>query len=213
VLAVVLSLDIVPKVMLEAFSDVRPEPTPVTVLNAPTFALKDPAESLRTRVFGLLAAVPVVLALGTVPDAILEPFKLVMPAPLPEILVAVRFVALALVVENSVVATFTALTTFAANDPVASRRTRVDAPLDDEAVVLAFSIVPVAIFDAFRLFRPEPSPANPLAAIVVAVTTFAANDPVASRRTRVDAPLADEPVVLALGTVPVATLDPFKFVS
>jgi hypothetical protein len=48
--------------------------------------------------------------------------------------------------------------TFAAKEPSESRRTIVDAPLDEEAVVLALAIVPALTLDALIEVIPRPAP-------------------------------------------------------
>jgi hypothetical protein len=113
----------------------------------------------------------------------LDALILVRLAPLPEIVVAV--------------------TTFAAKDPLASRDTMVDAPLASDAVVLAFAIVPEAMFEALIAVSATPFPDTEVNVPVVPVITFPAKEPLASRTTRVEAPLAEVAVVLALSKVPV----------
>jgi hypothetical protein len=63
----------------------------------------------------------------------------------------------------------------AANSPEAPRRTIVEEPLLEEAVVLAFAIVPEETLDALIFEPPDRSP------ITAAVTVFAAKLPPESR--------------------------------
>jgi hypothetical protein len=85
----------------------------------------------------------------------------------------------------------------AANSPEAPRRTIVEAPLLEEAVVLAFAIVPEVMLEALIADK-----ATPLPEIELAVISPALKLPLESRRTIVEAPLAEDAVVRALATVP-----------
>jgi hypothetical protein len=87
----------------------------------------------------------------------------------------------------------TAVITPAEKAPDASLETIVDAPFELEAEVLALSRDPEEIFDAFNDVKLEPSPEND-----VAVIAPAEKAPPASRKTMVDAPLADAAEVLSL---------------
>jgi hypothetical protein len=87
--------------------------------------------------------------------------------------------------------------------PEASRNTIVLAPLAEEAVVLALSIVPLDMFDALIAVKEDPLPDILVNVPVIPVITFPAKEPLASRTTRVEAPLAEAAVVLALSKVPV----------
>jgi hypothetical protein len=91
---------------------------------------------------------------------------------------------------------FVAFTTLASKLPLTSRRTIVEAPLLEEAVVLALSIVPVEILEALIAVIATPLPLNE------ADTVLAAKSPLESRETIVEAPLAEAAVVRALATVP-----------
>jgi hypothetical protein len=90
----------------------------------------------------------------------------------------------------------------AVNDPLASRATIVEAPLAEAAVVLAFAMVPEEIEEALIAVMEAPLPEKD-----VPVIAPAANDPDASRRTIVEAPLAVAAVVLAFAIVPEAMLE------
>jgi hypothetical protein len=85
----------------------------------------------------------------------------------------------------------------AANSPEDPRKTIVEAPLAEAAVVLAFAIVPVVIAEALIAVREEPLPD-----IDVAVISPALKLPDESLRTIVAAPLAEAAVVRALAMVP-----------
>jgi hypothetical protein len=172
------------------------------VTNVPTFAAKDPFESLATMVEAPLALAAVVRALAIVPLAILDALIAVSAIPLPEIEVVV--------------------TAFAVKFPDASLATIVDAPLADAAVVLAFEIVPLDMLLALMSVKPAPLP---LCApeTVTKVPTLAEKDPLLSLATMVEAPFAEAAVVLALAIVPAEMLealmavrvnpDPMKFVA
>jgi hypothetical protein len=126
-------------------------------------------------------------AVFMVPDAILEALIAVRATPLPEIEVKVPVVP---------------VTTFPAKEPLASRRTIVEAPLAEEAEVLALSKVPVVIAEALIAVIAEPLPEKD-----VPVIAPAANSPEAPRSTIVLAPLLEEAVVLALAIVPEEMLE------
>jgi hypothetical protein len=181
--AVVLALSIVPLDMLEALIAVKAAPLPVNEAPVIAPAENSPDVPRSTIVEAPLAVAAVVRALAIVPLAMLDALILVRLAPLPEIVVAV--------------------TTFAAKDPLASRDTMVDAPLASDAVVLAFAIVPEAMFEALIAVSATPFPDTEVNVPVVPVITFPAKEPLASRTTRVEAPLAEVAVVLALSKVPV----------
>jgi hypothetical protein len=85
----------------------------------------------------------------------------------------------------------------AANSPEAPRRTIVEAPLLEEAVVLAFAIVPEAMLEALI---PVTVAALPLSD--TALTKLASKLPPESRNTMVEAPLAEAAEVRALAIVP-----------
>jgi hypothetical protein len=99
----------------------------------------------------------------------------------------------------------------------------VDAPLAEAAVVRALSIVPEEILEALILVKATPLPEtfvkapvvplNVVALDVVAVITLPAKDPFASRKTIVEAPLADAAVVNALPMVPLEILEALMLVS
>jgi hypothetical protein len=119
-----------------------------------------------------LAEAAVVLALATVPVVIDVPFKAVKAEPL-------------------------AVITFAVKLPEPSRATIVEAPLDEEAVVLALSIVPADILEAFNAVILPPAPDK-----VINVPTLAEKLPFVSLATIVEAPFEAVAVVLAFGIVP-----------
>jgi hypothetical protein len=96
-----------------------------------------------------------------------------------------------------------AVITLPAKDPAALRETIVLAPLASEAVVLALAIVPLVMFDALIAVRDTPLPDILVNVPVVPVITFPAKEPLASRTTIVEAPLAEVAEVLALSKVPV----------
>jgi hypothetical protein len=107
---------------------------------------------------------------------------------------------------------FAAVTLPAANAPLASRTTSVEALFASEAVVLALAIVPLVMLDALIAVSATPLPETlvnepvvPLKVValdVVAVIVLAVNEPVALRATMVEAPFASEAVVLAFAKVP-----------
>jgi hypothetical protein len=186
VAAVVLAFATVPVVTFDPLIALIAEPLAVII-----FAVNEPLTSLETIVLAPLASEAVVLALAIVPLDMLEALIAVKATPFPDTAV------------NEPVA---ALTTLAAKEPFASRAIIVLAPLADAAVVLALDIVPVEMFDAFMSDKPAPFP---LCApdTETKVPTFPAKEPLASLRTKVEAPLADAPVVRALAIVPVETLE------
>jgi hypothetical protein len=187
VAAVVRALAIVPEEMLEALIAVRATPLPDTEVNVPvvpviTLPAKLPFASLATIVLAPLAEAAVVRAFATVPVVTFEPLIALIAEPL-------------------------AVMMFAVNEPLASRATIVDAPLASEAVVLAFAIVPLDMFEALIAVREDPFPEMFVKVPVVPVITLPANDPLVSRTTRVEAPLAEVALVLALSKVPVVIAD------
>jgi hypothetical protein len=95
VAAVVRALAIVPLEMLLALMSVKPAPLPLcapeTVTKVPTFAAKDPLESLATMIEAPLALLAVVLAFAMVPALILDALIAVRVNPDP-----MKFVAIAL---------------------------------------------------------------------------------------------------------------------
>jgi hypothetical protein len=107
---------------------------------------------------------------------------------------------------SAVIAEPFAVITPAENSPLAPRATMVEAPLADDAVVLAFASVPAEILFALIPVTADPSP------LKVAVIVPAANSPLAPRATIVLAPLAEEAVVLALAKVPLEMFDAFRLV-
>jgi len=190
--AVVLEFERVPDVMLFASTSVTPEPLPtkvaLTVVAFTTLVVNDPEASLETMVDAPLEDDAVVLAFATVPDEILEPFSAVKAEPSPE---------------NDV-----PVIAPAAKAPEASLETIVDAPFDDDALVLAFAKVPDVICDASSEVKPEPFPV-----IVVALITFAAKFPLASLDTIADGVFVDVAVVRPLSKVPDVTCEAFNDVS
>jgi hypothetical protein len=163
--------------MLEALIAVRATPLPEILVVVIAFAVKFPEASRATIVEAPLAEAAVVRALSKVPVVIDEALMAVRAEPLP-------------VNEVPVIAP-------AANAPPASRRTIVLAPLLEEAVVLAFATVPVVTLDPLIAETFEPSPIKK-----VPVIAPAANAPLESRETMVEAPLAEAAVVRALAIVP-----------
>lgn len=111
----------------------------------------------------LLAVPEARRAVPTVPVEILEAFREVRDAPDPLNVVAVIVAPVKL--------------------PEASRATIVEAPLAEDAVVLAFAMVPLEMLEALRLVSEAPDPEN-----VVAVIVSPAKFPLASRATIVLAP-------------------------
>jgi len=124
--AVVLALAIVPLDMLDALIAVKPPPAPLTVVNVPTLAAKDPLASRATMVLAPLASEAVVLALAIVPDVILLALIAVKDTPLPDKLVNVPVVA---------------VTTLPANEPLASLATIVLAPLAELALEVTVNVL------------------------------------------------------------------------
>jgi hypothetical protein len=94
------------------------------------------------------------------------------------------------------------VTTFPAKEPLASLRTKVEAPLADAPVVRALAIVPVETLEALIALMAAPSPVNEAPVIAPA-----ANSPDVPRNTIVEAPLAVAAVVRALAIVPLDTLE------
>jgi hypothetical protein len=157
--AVVLALAIVPLDMFEALiaeiAEPLPDKAPLKVVAVIVLALKLPPASRATIVEAPLAEAAVVLALSIVPVVIAEALIAVIAEPLPE-------------KEVPVIAP-------AANSPDAPRRTIVLAPLLEEAVVLAFAIVPEEMLEALIADPPDKSP------ITAAVTVLAEKLPPESR--------------------------------
>jgi hypothetical protein len=122
----------------------------------------------------LLAVPEAKRAVGTVPLAIAEAFKLVKDAPEPLNVVAVIVAPVKL--------------------PLASRATIVEAPLAEAAVVLALAKVPVEILEAFSVDTLAPLPFK-VPIKFVADMLAAVKLPEASRATIVLAPLEAEAVV------------------
>jgi len=174
--------------MFEALIAVKAEPLPVNPFAVITSAEKSPEASRNTIVLAPLEAEAVVLALSIVPLEIFEALIAVSATPLPDTDVKVPVVP---------------VITLPAKDPLASLRTIVDAPLAVAAEVLALSIVPLVMFDALIAVRATPFPETEVKVPVVPVTTLPAKEPLASRATIVEAPLAEAAVVLALSIVPV----------
>jgi predicted dinucleotide-binding enzyme len=189
--AVVRALSIVPLVIFDAFMAVRATPLPDTEVKVPvvavtTLAAKLPLLSLATIVDAPFAESAVVRAFAIVPDAMFEALIAVNAIPLPEMDVVV--------------------TAFAVKFPEESLATIVDAPLADAAVVRALSIVPLDMLLAFMAVKATPLPLTEVKVPVVPVTTFPAKEPLESRATIVEAPLADDAVVLAFEIVPLDIL-------
>jgi hypothetical protein len=104
-----------------------------------------------------------VLALSKVPEEMLEALMAVKAMPLPDTFVKAPVVPLKVVALDVV-----AVITFAVKFPFASRATIVEAPLADAAVVNAFEIVPLVIFEALMLVSEAPLPE--ILAFIVPVT-------------------------------------------
>jgi hypothetical protein len=173
----------VPDEMFEALMAVSATPLPDTEVNVPvvpvmTFPANDPFASRTTIVLAPLALAAVVLALATVPVVTFDPLIALIAEPLAVIM-------------------------FAVNDPLASLETIVEAPFASEAVVLALAMVPDEMLEALIAVRATPLPETEVKVPVVPVITFPAKEPLASRTTIVEAPLAEAAVVLALSKVPV----------
>jgi predicted dinucleotide-binding enzyme len=96
--------------------------------------------------------------------------------------------------------------TLAAKEPLESLATMVEAPFAEAAVVRAFAMVPLDIFEALIAVNATPLPEIEVKVPVVAVTTLAAKLPLASLATIVEAPLAEAAVVLAFEMVPLDIL-------
>jgi hypothetical protein len=178
VAAVVRAFATVPVVTFEPLIALIADPLAVII-----FAVNEPLASRVTMVDAPLASEAVVLALAIVPLAILEALIAVRATPLPDTEVNVPALAVKL--------------------PEASLATMVEAPLAEAAVVRAFAIVPDEMFDALIAVRATPLPDTEVKVPVVPVITLPAKDPSASRTTRVEAPLAEVALVLALSKVPV----------
>jgi hypothetical protein len=177
VAAVVLALSIVPLDIFDALIADNPDPSAVIIP-----ALNSPDVPRNTIVEAPLAVAAVVLALSRVPVVIDEALIAVRAEPLPE-------------KDVPVIAP-------AANSPDAPRRTIVEAPLLEEAEVLALSIVPEAMLEALIADK-----ATPLPEIERAVISPAPKPPDPSRRTIVAAPLAEAAEVRALAIVPLDMLE------
>jgi hypothetical protein len=141
--------------IFEALIELIDAPEPLNVVPVITFPAKEPLASRTTIVEAPLEEVAEVLALSKVPVVIAEALMAVMEEPLPE-------------KDAPVIAP-------AANSPEAPRRTIVEEPLLEEAVVLAFAIVPEETFEALIFEPPDRSP------ITAAVTVLAAKLPPESR--------------------------------
>jgi predicted dinucleotide-binding enzyme len=111
------------------------------------------------------------------------------------------------VVPDCIIVKFAVENDAATKPPLASLATIVEAPFELEAVVRAFAIVPLDIFEALIAEIAAPEPDTAVNEPVPAVTTFALNEPLVSRATIVEASLAEAAVVLALASVPEAILD------
>jgi hypothetical protein len=146
--AVVLALAMVPDEMLLALIALMPEPSPLNKEAVITLEPKLPEASRRTMVLALLDVLPVVRALDMVPLVMFEALMSVRPAALAVMLVKLPVVALTVVALTVVALTVVAVITLALNEPLASRKTMVDAPLAELAVVLAFGNVPRVILEA-----------------------------------------------------------------
>jgi hypothetical protein len=157
------------------------DPSPVNEEPVMAPALNSPDVPRRTIVEAPLALSAVVLAFAIVPLDIFDALIAVKATPLPEIEVVVI--------------------AFAVKFPDASLATMVDAPLAEAAVVRALSIVPLDMLLAFMAVK-----ATPLPDMDVVVMAFAVKFPLASLATMVDAPLADDAVVLAFEIVPLDIL-------
>jgi hypothetical protein len=96
--------------------------------------------------------------------------------------------------------------------PDASRKTIVLAPLADEAVVRALSKVPEVTLEALIAVSDEALPEILVNVPVVPVITLPAKEPLASRTTRVEAPLEEVALVLALSKVPVVIAEALMLV-
>jgi hypothetical protein len=143
-----------------------------------------------------------------VPELIFEALIAVSATPLPETEVNVPVVP---------------VITLPAKEPLESRKTMVEAPLEADPVVRALAIVPLEILEALIAVKATPLPDTEVKVPVVAVTTFPAKEPFESLATMVDAPFAEAAVVRAFAMVPALILDaliavmvnpdPIKFVA
>jgi hypothetical protein len=213
----------VPDERFEALIPVKPPPAPLTVVNVPTFAVNDPLASRATIVEAPLAEAAVVAELGMLvspePDPVNEapviapavnspevPRRTIVDAPLAVAAVVRAFATVPVVTFEPLIALIAeplAVMMFAVNEPLASLETIVLAPLASDAVVLALAIVPLDMFEALIAVREVALPEIFVKVPVVPVITFPAKEPLASRTTRVEAPLAVVALVLALSKVPV----------
>jgi hypothetical protein len=190
--AVVRAFAIVPEEMLEALILVPPEISPITAA-VTVLAEKLPPESRETIVDAPLELDAVVRALAMVPELMLEALIAVIAVPSP--------------LKDA------AETTLAPKLPLASRKTMVLALFDELAVVRALDMVPLVMFEALMFVAaaalPEMLVNEPVVAVTLveltstAVITLAEKEPLASRATIVEAPLAEDAVVLAFASVPV----------
>jgi hypothetical protein len=119
-----------------------------------------------------LAEAAEVLALSSVPEEILEALIPVKATPLPETFVKAPVVPL-----NVVALDVVAVITLPAKDPSASRKTIVEAPLADAAVVNALPMVPLEILEALMLVSEAPLPEmlafiTPVTVTLLAKLTF-----------------------------------------
>jgi hypothetical protein len=142
-----------------------------------------------------------------VPELIFEALIAVKAMPLPEIEVNVPVVP---------------VITLPAKEPLESRKTMVEAPLEADPVVRALAMVPLEMLLALMSVKPAPLPlCAPVT--VTNVPTLPAKEPLESLATMVEAPFAEAAVVLALAIVPALILDaliavmvnpdPIKFVA
>jgi hypothetical protein len=141
-------------------------------------ALKSPLASRSTIVEAPLAVAAVVLALAIVPLEMFEALIADNPDPSAVIIPAL-------------------------NSPDVPRNTIVEAPLAVAAVVRALAIVPLEMLLALIAVKEVPLPDMLVKVPVVPVITLPAKDPLESRATIVEAPLAEAAEVLALSKVPV----------
>jgi hypothetical protein len=140
--AVVRALSIVPLEMFEALIAESVAPLPLNVA-VTIFAPKLPFASRRTIVLALLAVLPVVRALSSVPEVTLEALIAVKATPLPDTLVNAPVVPLKVVALDVV-----AVMVLAVKSPLESRNTIVLAPLAEAAVVLPLAKVPTVMLEA-----------------------------------------------------------------
>jgi hypothetical protein len=167
--------------MFEALIALSAAPLPVNKTPVIAPAVNSPDVPLKTIVLAPLAVAAVVLALAMVPLEILEALIADNPDPSAVIIPAL-------------------------NSPDVPRSTIVEAPLAVAAVVLALAMVPLDMFDALMAVRDTPLPDILVNVPVVPVITFPAKEPLASRTTIVEAPLAEAAEVLALSMVPLEIL-------